>query len=155
MNNVDISDQLRTVYRYYRWMRKQKWWWSIAFWSLQMMQTNAYIIYCKYHKIHLKDQISWYKFIENIALTWLDEVKYGLKRQSSSRSQSVPIDPQRSLSRRSARITLYRSSTSSTTIIVTVVPAYKTSLRTSTSTSKIMKVVDLTLDPVNGDFRCG
>ena len=119
------------------------------------MQTNAYIIYCKYHKIHLKDQISCYKFIENIALTWLDEVKCGLKRQSSSRSQSVPIDPQRSLSRRSARITLYRSSTSSTTIILTVVPAYKTSLRTSTSTRKIMKVIDLTLDPVNGDFRCG
>ena len=31
MNNVDISDQLRVVYRFDRWMRKRKWWWSIFF----------------------------------------------------------------------------------------------------------------------------
>ena len=27
MNNVDIADQLRLVYRFDRWMRKRKWWW--------------------------------------------------------------------------------------------------------------------------------
>ena len=76
MNNVDISDQLRIVYCYDRWMHKQKWRWSIAFWALQMPQTNTYIIYCKYHNMHLKETIYYYKFIESTALTWLDEGKY-------------------------------------------------------------------------------
>ena len=31
MNHVDLSDQLRLIYRFDRWMRKQKWWWSMFF----------------------------------------------------------------------------------------------------------------------------
>ena len=31
MNNVDIADQLRNQYRPDKWMRKQKWWWSMFF----------------------------------------------------------------------------------------------------------------------------
>ena len=122
MINVDISDQLITVYRYDRWMCKHKWWWSIVSRDLQMLQNNAYIIYCKNHKIHLKEQMSHYMFIESIALTWLDEGKYGPKRQSSSKSQSVTIDSSTSLSRRSAFRTLYSSRTSSTTTRGKVAP---------------------------------
>ena len=122
MNNVDIYDQLRILYRYYWWMHKQKWWWSIAFRALQMLQTNGYIIYCKYDKMNLKEPISHYKFIETIELTWLDKGKYDPKRQSTRRSQSLPINSSISLSRRSAHRTLYSSSTSSSTTRVTVAP---------------------------------
>ena len=118
-----------------------------------MLQTNAYIIYCKYHKMHLKEPISHYNFIESIALTWLDEGKYGHKRQSSRRSQSVPIDSSISLSRRSARRTLYSLSTSSTTTREKVSPSSNTSSITITITRRIMKVIDLTLDPINGALR--
>ena len=47
MGNVDIADQLRGVYRLDTWVRNRKWWWSIVFWSLGTMMTNAYIIYLK------------------------------------------------------------------------------------------------------------
>ena len=90
-NSVGTSYQLLTVYRYDWWMRKQKWWWSIVFRALQMMQTNAYIIYCKHHNMHLKEPMYHYKFIESIALTWLYEGQYGPKRKSSRISQPVPI----------------------------------------------------------------
>ena len=121
------------------------------FWDLQMLQTNAYIIYCKYHKMHLKDPMAHYKFIESIAMTWLYEGKYGPKRQSRRISQSVPIASLISLSRRSARRTLYSSSTSSNTTRGTVTPPSNTS--SSTSTIKSMKVINLTLDPINGALR--
>ena len=42
MNNVDVADQLRGSYRIDRWMRKQKWWWSMFFWCFQMLMTNSY-----------------------------------------------------------------------------------------------------------------
>ena len=44
----------------------------------------------------------YYKFIESIAMTWLDEGKYDPKKQRSRRSQSVPIDSSISLSIRTA-----------------------------------------------------
>ena len=31
MGNVDVADQLRGVYRLYRWVRNRKWWWSMLF----------------------------------------------------------------------------------------------------------------------------
>ena len=32
MGNVDIADQMRGLYRFYHWMRKRRWWWSVLFW---------------------------------------------------------------------------------------------------------------------------
>ena len=43
MNNVDISDQLRGSYRHDRWMRTQKWWWSVLFWGHGTLLVNAYV----------------------------------------------------------------------------------------------------------------
>ena len=91
MNNVDIYDQLRILYRYDWWMHKQKWWWSIVFWALQILQTNAYIIYCKYHKMHLKEPMYHYKFIESIALTWLDEGNMALKDRVAGYHSTYPL----------------------------------------------------------------
>ena len=34
MNDVDVSDQLRKVYFFNRWLRKRKWWWAIFMWVL-------------------------------------------------------------------------------------------------------------------------
>ena len=40
-----IADQLRGVYRLDRFVRNKKWWWSILFWYLGVLLTNAYKLY--------------------------------------------------------------------------------------------------------------
>ena len=45
MGHVDVSDQLRNTYHFDHWLRKQKWWWSILFWGIGVILTNAYVIY--------------------------------------------------------------------------------------------------------------
>ena len=45
MRDVDLADQLRGSYRVDHWIRNRKWWWSILFWGLSVILTNAYIIY--------------------------------------------------------------------------------------------------------------
>ena len=47
MGHVDLAAQLRGTYRPDIWLRNRKWWWSIWFWALCVMLTNAYILYVK------------------------------------------------------------------------------------------------------------
>ena len=47
MGDVDLADQLRGSYRLDFWIRQRKWWWSIMFWIIGVMLTNAYIVYKK------------------------------------------------------------------------------------------------------------
>ena len=73
MGNVDIADQLRNVYRYdSQWHRNRKWWWSLWWWGYQVLLTNAYVLYVKYHRMHRsKGFVSHYDFIQKIALAWI------------------------------------------------------------------------------------
>jgi hypothetical protein len=73
MNNVDISDQLRNVYRWDHWMRKRKWWWSLMFWALQLLTTNAFITYSKYLKMLNMVPLSHYDFLEQVATIWITQ----------------------------------------------------------------------------------
>ena len=45
MGGVDLADQLRGTYRIDKGVLNRKWWWSILFWSIGVMITNAYVIY--------------------------------------------------------------------------------------------------------------
>ena len=72
MNSVDQADHLRGVYRWDTFMRKRKWWWSILFWCMQMLQTNSYLMYRKYMELHSQEPISHLKFCKRICLAWLD-----------------------------------------------------------------------------------
>ena len=45
MDGVDLADQLWVTYRIYKGLWNRKWWWSILFWSIGVMVTNAYVIY--------------------------------------------------------------------------------------------------------------
>ena len=45
MGDVDVADQLRNNYRFYHWLRKRKWWWSIMFWDIGVILVNSYIVY--------------------------------------------------------------------------------------------------------------
>ena len=74
MGNVDLADQLRNTYRYdTTWHRNRKWWWSIWWWGFQLLLTNAYILYRKYHLSHnSKVPVTHYEFIKQITLAWID-----------------------------------------------------------------------------------
>jgi hypothetical protein len=60
MGNVDQADQLRNHYRYdTSWHRNRKWWWAIWWWAYQVLLTNSYVLYCKYHTmIKSKKEVS-------------------------------------------------------------------------------------------------
>ena len=45
MGVVYLVYQLRGTYRIDKLVRNKKWWWSILFWSIGVMITNAYVIY--------------------------------------------------------------------------------------------------------------
>ena len=47
MGDVDVADQLRGVYRLDRNIRNRKWWWSLLFWSMGVLLTNAYKFYLR------------------------------------------------------------------------------------------------------------
>ena len=82
MNNVDIADQLRLIYRMDRWMRKRKWWWSIFFWGFEVLMVNAYVTYVKFFKMHdLTPPLSHYEFQRSIALAWLCPDKYWVPQE--------------------------------------------------------------------------
>ena len=73
MNSVDVVDQLRGSYRFDKWMRKRKWWWSMFFWMFQMLLTNSYILYCKYMKLHDLTPISHYDYHKAVSLAWINK----------------------------------------------------------------------------------
>jgi hypothetical protein len=47
MNDCDVQDQLRTVYRFDYWLRQRKWWWAIFLFAFQLLLTDAYVSYCR------------------------------------------------------------------------------------------------------------
>ena len=97
MNNVDIADQLRLVYRFDRWMRKRKWWWSMFFWGLELLIINAYVEYRKYHEMHdRKPPLEHFEFHQKIALAWLHPKAYWIKEKKRKRGvagRTLIVDP--------------------------------------------------------------
>ena len=82
MGNVDLADQLRNHYRYDSvWHRNRKWWWAIWWWGFQLLLTNSYILYQKYHRmIDSKSAVSHYDYIKEIALAWVNQELYWPKK---------------------------------------------------------------------------
>jgi len=100
MNNVDQADQLRGSYRFDRWMRKRKWWWSIWMWGVQVLLTNAYVMYKYTHLRMWKTPpsriMSQYDFRKAVALAWIaskdssaDPARSDQKRKHDSISNST------------------------------------------------------------------
>jgi hypothetical protein len=76
MGHVDVSDQLRNYYRFDHYMRKRKWWWSLAFWGIGVQFVNAYVVYCKVMEASgtpKKDWLSHYDFRKTVALEWIND----------------------------------------------------------------------------------
>jgi len=48
MNDNDVADQLRLVYRLQRLQRNQKWWWALWMWAWEVTMVNAYMMLRRY-----------------------------------------------------------------------------------------------------------
>ena len=76
MGHVDIADQLRGTYRMDHWVRNRKWWWSIMFWGIGVMMTNAYVMYVSVNTFIYgfnKNQLmSHHDFRRAIAVAWIN-----------------------------------------------------------------------------------
>lgn len=81
MNDVDLADQVRNVYRWDLFMRKRKWWWSTMMWFLQILQTNSFVLYKKYMIMHDQEKMSHFEFNKKICIAWIDPESYWLKKK--------------------------------------------------------------------------
>ena len=85
MNNVDITDQLRTIYRLFMWLRERKWWWTMFFWCFEMLLINTYIFYCKFQLLHNRKPMRHYEFHRQVTLAWLKSDVYWTNNSRDSR----------------------------------------------------------------------
>ena len=135
MGNVDLADQLRNYYRIdTSWHRNRKWWWSIWWWGFQVLLTNSYIAYKKYHLFLDSDKIlTHYDFIKAIALSWINREQYWPKEQTK-KIKRKPDDNQ-IMTRQKKRVEFE-------------------SLSSSSNNSKCIRINDSTLHPVSGKLNC-
>ena len=97
MGDVDLADQLRGAYRFDRWVRNRKWWWSLFFWQMGVSMTNAYVCYnkvCDCYGIERKHRTSHFDFQKSIAENWIG--KFSSKRNkpndNNPRGRAPPIE---------------------------------------------------------------
>ena len=67
MNDNDIADQLRLVYRLQRMQRNQKWWWALWMWAMEVSLVNAYMMYRRYCELKgVKQEYDHHEFNEKV-----------------------------------------------------------------------------------------
>jgi hypothetical protein len=73
MNDNDIADQLRLIYRCLRFMRNTKWWWAEFLFVWETSLVNAYLLMKNYHlAMGFKPKWTHWEFQEEIAWALLD-----------------------------------------------------------------------------------
>ena len=102
MNGIDVREQIRNTYQIDRWKRKQKWWWVLWMWGLQLLLVNTYLLHKTSHlliwKKDKKSVLSQYEFCCQLVLDWLggssddnaslSNIKQGRKYNSDSSSSA-------------------------------------------------------------------
>ena len=137
MGNVDLADQLRNNYRYDSlWHRNRKWWWAIWWWGFQLLLTNSYVLYQKYHlMIDSKKAVSHYNYIKEIALAWVNPELYWPKKiRPTKRKAKGEIDS----NKRKTRSAVRHLDTESV----------------CTTSSKAPNVTNESLHPATGNLSC-
>ena len=72
MGSTDLGDQLWGFSRYNHWLRNRKWWWSVFFWTFDMLHTNSYILFCLFWEAHGHNALFLhYKYRRQCFLAWL------------------------------------------------------------------------------------
>jgi hypothetical protein len=119
MGNVDLADQLRNHYRYdSNWHRNRKWWWAIWWWGFQLLLTNSFILYKKFHTLHDSNKtLSHYDYIKQIALAWVNQDMHWPTKKITRKRKTVSNEPRQTRSRLSIDVDVESTSTSSTKCI--------------------------------------
>ncbi len=83
MNNNDIADQLRLVYRLQRFQCNEKWWWVLFMWGFEVTLANAYMMMQRYCELKCtRVPYSHHDFQEKVGLAYLDPNKHWPCRKS-------------------------------------------------------------------------
>ena len=73
MNDNDMADQLRLVYRWQRFQRNQKWWWALWVWGVEVSCVNAYVMMKRYCLLKgVKMPYNHYEFQEACGYALID-----------------------------------------------------------------------------------
>eukprot|EP00957_Ditylum_brightwellii_P034792 2636970-Ditylum_brightwellii.AAC.1 len=78
IGSVDLADQLCGKYHINNGVRNRKWW-SVMFWSIGVMLTNAFIMYVKVNEengLEKKDLLLHHDFCKCIAMAWINPNEY-------------------------------------------------------------------------------
>jgi len=84
MNDNDIANQLRLVYRIMRFQRNTKWWWALFLWGYEVSMVNSYVMMKRYREMK-GVPVPWnhHDWNEVIGYAHLDPHEYWPRRKSS------------------------------------------------------------------------
>ena len=88
MNDNDVADQLRLVYRMQRFHHNFKWWWVLWLWDFEVSLVNAYSMLRRYEMNHLPLTLLHGDFCEKVGFTLLNPYNELPMRQNKRRSTS-------------------------------------------------------------------
>ena len=97
MNDNDVADQLRLVYRIMRFQRNVKWWWALFLWAYEVSLVNSYVMYKRY--CELKGvPVKWahHDWNEAIGYAHVDPDEFWPRRKSPPKDRFKTALPKRS-----------------------------------------------------------
>ena len=150
MGNVDIADQLRGSYRFDHWLRNRKWWWSILFWAIGVMLTNAYVMYvtvCDEYDIPKRDRKTHLEFRKDIALAWINPKEYMADQKQAA--AKTPMSRRRKRDDASGVSGITLDSALRSTVTEPSVPTQPTK-----KLKRTVRMSDDALDPTAGKLSC-
>jgi len=158
MGHVDVNDQLRGSYCIELWVRNRKWWWTMVFWDIGTLLTNAYVVYKKVNElegVNPNHLLTHYEFRKDFALHWINpqRSRYDMtspatatRTANSERGRSASASTRSSPRRKQPRL-LFASPNSAVSTLT-----LPTTLNTGTPSTSTT-VSDASLD-VNGQLNC-
>ncbi len=90
MNDNDITDQLRLVFRIMHFQRNNKWWWALFLWGYEVSMVNSYMALKRYCK--LKGVLvpwTYHDWNESIGYAHLDPTEYWPRRKVPFKSDDT------------------------------------------------------------------
>ncbi len=95
MNDNDVADQLRLVYRLMRFQQNMKWWWALWLWGIEVSLVNAFMMYRQFHELKGSPmKYDHYHFHEACGLAYVEPETMWPSRHSNSKTKvNTPPPP--------------------------------------------------------------